>query len=44
VLITIYDVAIVLPLLVEHGAKVCMAMRRVPVDAEDSSVHPARSR
>jgi hypothetical protein len=37
VLITLYDVVIVIPLLVEHMAKAGMAMRRSPVDADDSA-------
>ena len=37
VLITLYDVVIVLPLVVEHMAKAGMAMRRSPVDADDSA-------
>jgi hypothetical protein len=37
VLVTLYDVAIVIPLLLEHGAKAGMAMRRAPVDADDSA-------
>jgi hypothetical protein len=37
VLITLYDVVIVLPLLVEHMAKVGMGMKRAPVDADDSA-------
>jgi len=41
VLITLYDVVIVLPLVVEHMAKAGMAMRRSPVDADDSA-HQAR--
>jgi hypothetical protein len=41
VLITLYDVVIVIPLLVEHMAKAGMAMRRSPVDADDSA-HQAR--
>ena len=41
VLITVYDVVIVLPLLVEHVAKAGMSLRRAPVDADDSA-HQAR--
>jgi len=37
VLITLYDVVIVIPLLLEHGAKAGMAMRRSSVDADDSA-------
>jgi hypothetical protein len=36
-LITLYDVAIVLPLLAEHLAKAGMAMRRPAIDADDSA-------
>ena len=41
VLITLYDVVIVLPLLAEHLAKAGFAQRRSPVDA-DGSAHQAR--
>jgi hypothetical protein len=41
VLITLYDVIIVLPLLAEHATKAGMAMRRTAVDADDSA-HQAR--
>jgi uncharacterized protein YukE len=41
VLITLYDVVIVLPLLAEHLAKAGFALRRAPVDADDSA-HQAR--
>jgi hypothetical protein len=37
VLITLYDVVIVLPLLAEHATKAGMAMRRSAVDADDSA-------
>jgi hypothetical protein len=43
VLITLYDVVIVLPLVVEHMAKAGMAMRRSGVHADaDDSAHQAR--
>jgi hypothetical protein len=41
VLVTLYDVVIVLPLLAEHLAKSGLAMRRGAVDADDSA-HQAR--
>jgi hypothetical protein len=41
VLITVYDVAIVLPLLVEQLTRAGVAMRRAPVDVDDSA-HQAR--
>jgi len=41
VLITLYDVVIVLPLLVERMTKAGMAMRNSAVDADDSA-HQAR--
>jgi len=37
VLITVYDVVIVLPLLVERMTKAGMAMRHSPVDADDTA-------
>jgi hypothetical protein len=43
VLVTLYDVVIVIPLTVEHLAKSGMSMRRSPVDADDSAQH-ARAR
>jgi hypothetical protein len=39
VLITLYDVVIVLPLMVEQMAKNGMALRRTAVDADDSAHH-----
>jgi len=43
VLITVYDVIIVLPLVVEHMAKAGMSMRRNAVDADaDDSAHQVR--
>ena len=43
VLITVYDVIIVLPLVVEHMAKAGMSMRRTAVDADaDESAHQVR--
>jgi hypothetical protein len=41
VLVTLYDVVIVVPLMIEHMAKAGWAMRRAPVDADDSA-HQAR--
>jgi hypothetical protein len=41
VLITLYDVVIVLPLLAERMTKAGMAMRHSAVDADDSA-HQAR--
>jgi hypothetical protein len=43
VLITLYDVVIVLPLMVEQMAKHGMSLRRNAVDADDSA-HHARAR
>jgi hypothetical protein len=43
VLITLYDVVIVIPLTVEHMAKAGMSMRRPAVDADDSA-QPVRAR
>jgi len=43
VLITLYDVVIVLPLLVEHMARAGMSMRR-PAANPDDSAHPVRAR
>src|SRR5688572_13946439 len=41
VLITVYDVAIVIPLLVERLTKSGLAMKRTPIDVDDSA-HQAR--
>jgi hypothetical protein len=41
-LITLYDVVIVVPLLIERWAKSGIAMRRSAVDAADDSAHQAR--
>jgi hypothetical protein len=41
VLITLYDVVIVLPLLIERMTKAGMAMRHSAIDADDSA-HQAR--
>jgi hypothetical protein len=41
VLITLYDVAIVLPLLVEHAARAGAGLRRSSADVDDSA-HPVR--
>ncbi|HEX2333241.1 MAG TPA: hypothetical protein VHI32_08720 [Burkholderiales bacterium] len=43
VLITLYDVVIVIPLTVEHMAKAGMSMRRPAADADDSA-QPVRAR
>ena len=43
VLITVYDVLIVIPLTVEHLAKSGMSMRRPAADPDDSA-HPVRAR
>jgi hypothetical protein len=43
VLITVYDVLIVIPLTVEHLAKSGMSMRRSGADMDDSA-HPVRAR
>ena len=42
VLVTLYDVVIVIPLLVERLSKAGMGLRRGTIDADDSSVHPVR--
>jgi hypothetical protein len=43
VLITVYDVVIVIPLVVEHMAKAGMSMRRPAANNGDAS-HPVRAR
>ncbi len=42
VLVTLYDVLIVIPLLIERASKAGLGMRRGAIDADDSSVHPVR--
>ena len=42
VLVTLYDVLIVIPLLIERLSKAGLGMRRGAIDADDSSVHPVR--
>jgi hypothetical protein len=42
VLVTLYDVLIVIPLLIERASKGGLGMRRGAIDADDSSVHPVR--
>jgi hypothetical protein len=42
VLVTLYDVLIVIPLLIERMSKAGLGMRRGAIDADDSSVHPVR--
>ena len=42
VLVTLYDVLIVIPLLIERVSKAGLGMRRGAIDADDSSVHPVR--
>ena len=42
VLVTLYDVLIVIPLLIERASKAGLGLRRGAIDADDSSVHPVR--